>query len=154
MTNWGIFLWFCYLKVWIRVGVGQPCWPWVLLVLEGPIENLWYGAEIEGTHCRCSNAVPKCQEEKERTGHQWMKGRIDERERAEKREVRNRTSGKDTTALEQNFVCILLVFVKLISLHVWIALSQLYSSNSGQTGADPGASDRHYWIINPAIGHN
>lgn len=46
-----------YLKVWVGVGVGQPRRPGVLLVLEGSIKDLRYGAEIEGTHCRCSNAV-------------------------------------------------------------------------------------------------
>lgn len=55
---------FCYLKVWVGVGVGQPRWPRVLLVFEGPVEHLWDGAEIEGTHRRGSDAVSECQEEK------------------------------------------------------------------------------------------
>lgn len=48
---------FRYLEIRVGVGVWQPCGAGVLLVLEGALENLRYGAEIEGAHCRRSDAV-------------------------------------------------------------------------------------------------
>ena len=56
---------------------------------------------------------------------------------------------KDNIAKVENFVQIVLVFVML-----HIALCQQHKSNARQTDANAGVSDRHYWIINPATGHN
>lgn len=54
-------LWLCrgcpYLEIRVGVGVRQPGRAGVLLVLEGPLKNLRYGTEIEGTHRRRSDAV-------------------------------------------------------------------------------------------------
>lgn len=49
-----------YLEVGGWVGVRQPGRAGVFLELEGPVENLRHGTEVEGAHCGRSDAVPGC----------------------------------------------------------------------------------------------
>lgn len=65
---------FLYLEVGVGVGVGQPGRAGVFLVLEGSVEDLRYGTQIEGTHGGCGDAVSESQEaaRRERKGHKMM----------------------------------------------------------------------------------
>lgn len=147
-------VWFHYLKVWVGVGVGQPGRPWVLLVLEGPVENLRYGTEIEGTHCRCGNAVSESQEEKKRRRDpaQGDEKMMDERGRETMISIRRTTFRKRTPwSWECVGICRL---VSVFMSTLLYCLHQHRKSNTGWRRKDAAVSGRHYWIINPAIGHN
>lgn len=89
-----------YLKVWVGVGVGQPGWSGVLLVLEGPVKNLRYGTEIEGTHSGCRDTVPECREQN-RWGGWWA---TEKRERA--LEKRDWTTGNETMSHSEANICV------------------------------------------------
>lgn len=56
-----------YLEVGVGVGIRQPGRAGVLLVLEGPVEGLGDGAEVEDAHSRGRNAVPAKAREKTKT---------------------------------------------------------------------------------------
>lgn len=64
------------------VGCGKPGGAGVLLGAEGPVESLGDGAQVEGTNCRCCNAVALLRErERERVEKIAGKGREREREK-------------------------------------------------------------------------
>lgn len=52
-----------YLEVGVGVGVRQPGRARIFLVLEGPIEGLRDGTQVENTHSGGSNAVPRSKKE-------------------------------------------------------------------------------------------